>query len=89
MTLRNITALAACALLIAANTPATAQERAPEIAPGGTVVLRGSTPANVASRPLPPGSSNPVDTAPRYHRPLCHPVDGISADLIPGLTRVD
>lgn len=45
--------------------PAIAQPApAPELAPGGTVVLRG-TPAHDTSAPMPPpGPSNPVSTGP-------------------------
>lgn len=55
----NTQVLAAIGLLMAAA-PAIAQERAPEIAPGGTVVLRGSTPVHAASQPPPPEPSNPA-----------------------------
>lgn len=52
------------------TTAAAAQEQAPEIAPGGTVLLRGSTPTSASSSsatsPLPPpGPSNPLSTGPQ------------------------
>jgi len=56
----KILACAAIGLLMA--TPALAQEQAPENTRGGTVVLRGSTPANAGSRQLPPGPSNPLSS---------------------------
>jgi len=57
----NILALAAVSLLIAA-TPAIPQERAPEVAPGGIIVLRGGAFANTDAQPPPPGPSNPLST---------------------------
>jgi len=58
----NILALAAFGLLMA--TPAIAQQPGPESTPNGTMVLRGTTPANAGSRQPPPGPSNPVSTGP-------------------------
>jgi hypothetical protein len=45
-------------------TLAIAQQRAPENTAGGTVVLRGSTPANATAQ-QPPGPSNPITTGPQ------------------------
>lgn len=64
-------------------TAAAAQEPAPEIAPGGTVLLRGSTPASAtstsATSPLPPaGPSNPLSTGPQP-RPAPAPAHGWDA----------
>jgi hypothetical protein len=53
-------AIAAFGLLIATILPASAQERAPEMASGGVVVLRGTPPTNTSSQPLPPGPTNPI-----------------------------
>lgn len=55
--------------LLMAATPAITQERAPEIAPGGTIVLRGSTLTNTASQLPPPGPSNPLSTGPAPRAP--------------------
>lgn len=62
---------------------AAAQERAPEIAPGGTVLLRGSTPPSAASTSdisqlPPPGPSNPLSTGPQP-RPVPAPAHGWDA----------
>lgn len=63
MSLWCILAVAASGILIAAA-PALAEERAPEVTPGGTVVLRGST----------PGLSNALSTT-----PAAQPVVGSSS----------
>jgi hypothetical protein len=57
----NMWVLATLGLLMAV-TPAIAQGQAPEVTPGGTVVLRGSTPAKATSQLPPPGPSNPLST---------------------------
>lgn len=44
--------------LLMGTVPVAAQEHAPEIAPGGTVVLRGATPT-----PPHPGTGSPVTTS--------------------------
>jgi hypothetical protein len=64
----NMWVLAAFGLLMAV-TQAIAQEQAPEVVPGGIVVLRGSTPAMTASPLPPPGPSNPLTTGPATQPP--------------------
>lgn len=75
MAQRGIRSLAVVGFLTIA-VPAVAQEQAP--APSGTVVLRGSTPANATPQLPPPGPSNPLSTGP-LPRPVAKPAHGWDA----------
>jgi hypothetical protein len=59
---RRLSAATGALLSLLLTAPAKSEPPAPEAAPGGTVVLRGSTQANATSQLPPPGPSNPLST---------------------------
>jgi hypothetical protein len=63
---RRLSAATGVLLSLLLTAPAKSQPSpAPEVAPGGTVVLRGSTPTtDSTAHPLRPGPSNPLSTTP-------------------------
>lgn len=76
---RFLAAAAGALLSLSLTAPAKSEPPpAPEIAPSGTVVLRGSTPTSATTQLPPPGPSNPVSTGPAP-RPALRPAHGWDA----------